>query len=347
MSLRTAVVSAVFSVCLSGCITVVDGHERALFYSAREGMKPDPVQAGWYWHAPWNGYQKYDLRWTSHAEEIHIHSKDGLHMNITLVSVVRPEAKALYQLHTDVGPDFYEHIVRPAVFAAARDAAAQFNHLEIATQTHELETSVRASLEEHLKGKHLELGEVAVQHFDLPPEVETAANKKATANQVLAAKEVDVKIAETDARIEQEKRRGAAEVTGLERKLRAQQDLDAANLAAQIEEAKRKAELVKVKADAEALAVTAKAEADAVKLKAEAEKFRVAAASQNLSENYVRLRALEVLGTSLASGNQRIYVAPTGKNGLPMYMGPFMNPFGAGLTDFGSASNTKDDRPVQ
>ena len=78
------------------------------------------------------------------------------------------------------------------------------------------------------------------------------------------------------------------------------------------------------------------------------EKARIAAASQNLSENYVRLRALEVLGTSLASSNQRIYVVPTGKNGLPMYMSPFMNPFGNGLSDFGqSASTSKEDRPVQ
>src|SRR5439155_25810318 len=95
MSLR---ILSLCLLCSSGCVTIVQGHERALYYSAREGMKPEPVPAGWYWHAPWNGYEKYDLRWTSHAEEIHIHSKDGLHMNITVVSVVRAEVDELYPL---------------------------------------------------------------------------------------------------------------------------------------------------------------------------------------------------------------------------------------------------------
>ena len=102
-------------------------------------------------------------------------------MNIDVVVVVRPAAQELFALHTEVGPDFYNDIVKPAVFAATRDASAKFNHMEIATQTHEMEEAIQQALVAHLVGKHLELGEVAIQHFDLPPEVEALANKKAEA----------------------------------------------------------------------------------------------------------------------------------------------------------------------
>ncbi len=336
---------AVGLVCLSlstGCATIVEGHERALFYSSKSGLAPETVPSGWHWHAPWNGYFKYDMRWDSHKEEIHIHSKDGLHMNIDVVVVVRPAALELFALHTEVGPDFYNDIVRPAVFAATRDASAKFNHMEIATQTHEMEQAIEQALIAHLAGKHLELGEVAIQHFDLPADVEAMANKKATGSQVLAAKEVDVKIAEADARIDSERRTGVVRAQGLERKLRAEQDLEAANIALQIEESKRKSEKVREEAEAEAITIKAKAEAEATRMRAEAEKIRIAASSQNLSPNYVRLQALEVLGKSISSGNTRMYVMPTGKDGLPMYFNPFMNPFGSSMTGMGAQ---EDDTP--
>src|SRR5438128_1485055 len=128
---------AVLSVSLaSGCATVVDGHERALFYSAHDGLSRASVSGRWHWHLPWNDYLTYDLR-----------------------------------------------------------------------------------------GKHVELSEVAVQHFDLPPEVEQAANRTASANQLLGAKDVELALAGREAKIEQEKRRGTLDALGLERRLRGEQEL--------------------------------------------------------------------------------------------------------------------------
>ena len=39
---------------LSGCATVVEGNERALFYSASHGLSRESVGSGWYWRLPWN-----------------------------------------------------------------------------------------------------------------------------------------------------------------------------------------------------------------------------------------------------------------------------------------------------
>src|SRR5262249_33210940 len=154
-----------------------------------------------------------------------------------------------YQLHTEVGPDFYHDVVRPALFAAARDASGLFGHLEIATQTHQVEEAIHRALLEHLQGKHIELSEVAIQHFELPPEVEKAANHKAEANQQLAAKSIELDLAKRNAEIEQEKKRGVIESQGLERKLRAEQELAQAEQQIRIEAEKRKADLEKVHAE--------------------------------------------------------------------------------------------------
>jgi len=343
MTYRTVLALLAVVAALSGCSTIVDGHERALYFSARDGMKEAPVSSGVYWHMPWNSYVTYDLRWVSHSENVHIHSRDGLHMDIDVVAVVRPKANELYKLHTDCGPNWYDEVVKPALFAATRDGTSNFNHLDIATQTHEVEAAIKKALQEHLEGKHLELSEVAIQHFDLPKEVEASANKKATSNQLLAAKEVDVKIAQTEARIDQERRRGQMESVGLEERLRAEQALAQAKAEAEIEEAKRRAAKIRNDAEADAIKTRAEADATAVRARAEAEKARIAATSINLSTNYVRLKALETLAGALSQGNTKLIVTPTGKDGLPLFFSPFLNPYSNQL--MGGMAAGPDDKP--
>jgi regulator of protease activity HflC (stomatin/prohibitin superfamily) len=313
---------------ISGCATVVEGHERALYFSASKGLAHEPVGSGWHWHWPWNDYITYDLRWTSHKEEIHIHSKDGLHMDIDVAVVVRPDPREIYALDVDVGPHFYDGVVKAAVFAAARDAAGKFDHMQIATNTHAVEEAIREALIDHLKGQHVEVSEVAIQHFDLPPDVELAANRKASERQLVGAKEVELALAERDAKIASQRTLGALETEGQARKLKAEQQLEEVHAQIQIEEEKRKADLAKAEAEAEATKVKAQADAVATKIKAEAERVRIQAVSQNLSPNYVRLQALEALANTLGADGNKIMVLPVGKDGLPGYFSPFMNPFG-------------------
>lgn len=72
----------VLAFAVAGCISTVGGNERALFYSAGASMQKQPVGAGWYVHLPWNRYVVYDLRWKEHHEQIHLHTKDGLHLDL-------------------------------------------------------------------------------------------------------------------------------------------------------------------------------------------------------------------------------------------------------------------------
>lgn len=303
-----------------GCfISTVGGHERALFYSAGGGLHARPVGPGWYFHLPWNHYEKYDLRWHEHSEQIHLHTKDGLHLDLDISVVVRPAPNEIFDLDVTAGHDYYSQLVKPALFAAVRDGGGQFNHLDVATHTHEVEQAMRAAILEHLKGRHIEVGEIAIQHFDLPPEVEHAANRTAASAQLIAAKKVDLELAQKDAEIIKEQRRGAIEADGLERQLRAEQELAAAQQQLQIEEAKRKSERERQEAEAEAVELKAQAEAKAVELAAEADRMR-------LTPAYVKLRALELLAAAMSNGKDKVLVLPAGTNGMPQFWAPFLNP---------------------
>jgi regulator of protease activity HflC (stomatin/prohibitin superfamily) len=314
---------------VSGCISVVDGHERALFFSAGGGMTKQPIGPGWYFHLPWNHYVMYDLRWKEHHEQIHLHTKDGLHLDVEIAVVVRPKLDEVYDLDITVGPDFYGQLVRPALFAAARDGGGQFNHLDVATRTHEVEQAMKAAIQDHLKGQHVEVAEIAIQHFDLPPEVEAAANRTAASAQLIAAKKVDLELAGKEADIAKEQRRGKIEADGLERKLRAEQDLAQAEQQLKIEEARRKAERERLEAEAEAEERKAQADAKATTIRAEAEKQRILDESIHLTPNYLRLQAVHALATALTAA--KLVVVPVGPNGLPSFFAPFLNPLGGAL----------------
>jgi regulator of protease activity HflC (stomatin/prohibitin superfamily) len=323
---------AIALVCSTGCATIVAGNERAIYYPANGQVHRFPVGAGWHSHWPWNTFVVYDMRWTSHVEQIHIHSKDGLHMDIDVASVTRPRPSELYELDRDVGPDFYDSLVKPAVFAATRDATAHFDHMAIATETHQVEKAIQAALETHLQGQHLDVAEIAIQHFELPQEVEAAINRKAALGRLLAAKEVDLKLAESDAKIDQARRAAEAETAGIEQRLRSEQALAHAQRDLAIAEAQAKAKRVEAETDADVKRVEAEGEAAATKARADAERVRIAAESTHLTPDYIRLHAIDALAKSFEGPNTKVYVLPTGKNGLPGYFLPFLNPYGKTLT---------------
>jgi regulator of protease activity HflC (stomatin/prohibitin superfamily) len=325
----------------TGCATIVEGNERALYFDSHTGMHHDSVGSGWHWHWPWNTYTTYDLRWTSHQEAIHIHSKDGLHMDIDVAVVIRPKSDQLFELDRDVGPNYYEGLVKPAVFAATRDATAKFNHMEIATQTHEVEGAILAALRVHLDDQHIEVDEIAIQHFELPQLVEDAVNRKAALGQLLAAKDVDLKLTQSDGEIDRAKNRGIVESAGLVKRLQNEQELGQAKIELEITQAKSEAKRAEVETEVEAQKLRAEGEAHAIRVLAAANHAKVQSESQSLTPNYVRLKALEALSAAVSGPNAHVYVLPTGKNGMPSYFTPFLNPFGKELSGLSMAGKNE------
>lgn len=322
---------ALVAMTTTGCVSVVRGNERALLYKASGATAKASVGPGWYFRMPWNKYVKYDTRWKRHEEQIDVRTKDGLHVKATIAIVVRPKVAELYALDQTLGPNFYEQVVRPSLFASARDTSGEFNHLEAATHTHDVETKIKAQLLARLRGQSVDIGEVAIQHFDLPAEVQQAADRTAAAAQLIGAKQVDLDLAQKQADLEKAQRRGRLEAEGIERQLKADQELAAAEQQLKIEEARRKSERQRQEAAAEATVLKADADAKAMLLMADAEKQRIAAASAKLTPNYIRLQAIEALGAAMSGPNTKVIVLPTGKNGLPGFFAPFLNPLGDSL----------------
>ncbi|HVO30969.1 MAG TPA: hypothetical protein VMV18_09540, partial [bacterium] len=134
-----------------------------------------------------------------------------------------------------------------------------------------------------------------------------------------------IDLASRDAEVAQTKKRGALEEIGLEKKLKAEQDLADAKAQEQIEQAKAQVEKTR-----------AESEATSARIRAEGEKQRIAAIAGALTPNYVRLQALDALARATAGSGAKTIVVPTTKDGLPAIYAPFLNPYGGALSDLGA-----------
>ena len=154
-----------------------------------------------YWHWPWNEYITHDLRWTLRKEKVDITSKDGLHLNIDVAVTVRPDLRDLYSVETELGPKYYENVVRSAMFGGTRAAAARFTNFEMVTRPKEFEHAIQGDVLELLAGKRVEVSKVAIEHLDLPADVVEAANRAANAKMMVAAREAERELAEREGKL--------------------------------------------------------------------------------------------------------------------------------------------------
>jgi regulator of protease activity HflC (stomatin/prohibitin superfamily) len=214
------------------------------------------------------------------------------------------------------------------MFGGVRAAAARFSNVEMVTKPKEFEHAIRQDVMQLLTGKRVEVSEVAIEHLDLPPDVINAANRAAAAKQLAVAREAELALAEREGKLALAKAQATLETQGLERRLKAEQDLAQATIQIRIEAEQRKAEVARAQAESDALTIRAEADARATTVRAEAERKRIQAVSQNLSPSYVRIQAIEALSKHVSGSGTKIMVLPVGKDGLPSYLAPFLNPFG-------------------
>ncbi len=143
----------------------------------------------------------YDTRWKTESENVDILSFDDLHMNVEVALRLRPRANELYQLHQEVGPQYYREVVQQQFRAVSRDVFGKYKYNEIAKKSIEIQNTILQLLRAAIDGKHLELHTVEIKHVEYPALVARAADEKLATEQRLKQKEFELKIAEKDAEI--------------------------------------------------------------------------------------------------------------------------------------------------
>jgi regulator of protease activity HflC (stomatin/prohibitin superfamily) len=174
---------------LTGCAgTMVEpGHRGLLFDPKNGGLQQEVLKPGYHRHS--NCFMSsvcarvddFDVTYSRKTEEIETHSLEGLPLHLKLTIVYRPIIAELYQLDTEIGPNYYDEVIGPEFRSASRGVFARHSYLELQKKNEPIENEVEAEVRRRASGRHVEISSVLLEAVTYAPEIEKAVRDRLVA----------------------------------------------------------------------------------------------------------------------------------------------------------------------
>jgi regulator of protease activity HflC (stomatin/prohibitin superfamily) len=323
----------------TGCAgyTVNPGHRALLFDPGNNGIRPEVIKPGWvntdcsiFTH-PFTPSDKcprvddFDVTYQTSASQFHVISKEGLPMDVQIAVTYRPIVAELYLLDTEIGKHYFDKVIGPEFRNAAIGVFSKESYQDLQRQNGDIEAKIQKRLQDRLKGKHLEVSGVFIQHVtydnaileqqqrEVVSRQELQTSKQLRANKYEEEKQrlqlqTETKELEIDAQkklvaAETEKRKLELNALAEQKKLQMATDLEVAKLDAQknaeSEKTRIESELRNKKAQKELTIEQAQIE----KMKAEAEAATQVAAARGESTARLALARATAAENAAAAAN--------------------------------------------
>jgi regulator of protease activity HflC (stomatin/prohibitin superfamily) len=127
----------------------------------------------------WNSVITYDTRVHEMKEQLNVLSSNGLTLRVDASVRFRPDVEKLFQLQTQIGPDYDQKVVAPIVRSEARKVFGRYQPEEIySSKREEIERQIYEEVTKALVGKHVVVEAVLVRDVILPESIQTAIADK-------------------------------------------------------------------------------------------------------------------------------------------------------------------------
>jgi regulator of protease activity HflC (stomatin/prohibitin superfamily) len=167
------------------------GHRGLRFDPYSDGLKHEILQPGrhglgWCFLRDCGRIDDFDVTYSSRHEQLSTTSAEGLSMDIQLSVIFRPIVAELYELDSEVGPNYYEEVVGPEFRSAARGVFAQHSYTELAARNEKIEDEIEQQVRRRIRGKHVEIASVTLESVVYAPEISNALRAKIVGEQEAA-----------------------------------------------------------------------------------------------------------------------------------------------------------------
>ncbi len=197
------------------CGSTVKAGEIGLFWKpfgfSDIGLHKEPVLSGFYWLYPWNDIYTYSTQWNAYKEKVDVLTNDDLKIDVQAVVIMRPIRDEVYQLHIEVGPEYYRSIVQPEFRASIRNVVSHHQMIQISKNSAVLAKDIKSAVIERTKGKHIEVFDVILDDVEYSPNMLHAIEAKLTKQQELEQQKYELEIAEKNIEIAKKKAKADAE----------------------------------------------------------------------------------------------------------------------------------------
>jgi regulator of protease activity HflC (stomatin/prohibitin superfamily) len=288
MRVENALFCALFLAAAGCASTVVEpGHRGLLFDPKHGGLAHGVLQPGYYKHSGSARIEDFDITYSTHKEDIHTTSQEGLTLDLRLALIYRPVISELYELDTEIGLNYYDEVVGPEFRSAARGVFARHSYLDLMRNNEKIEDEIEVELRRRIRGKHVEISSITMEAVGYAPEIARAVQAKLVGEQ------------------EAIRQKAALESESIRRKAELEHQAEQAKLEA--DAAIRSKHTERALAEEQAAIDKVTAENDTFKAKAEAEQRKYlaqahAAEQRAVSPLEVMIHAYDALGKLGGSG---------------------------------------------
>lgn len=194
--------------------TTIDfGQKGVIFRTFGGGIDKKKIfNQGFHFIAPWNKIFKYDVKIQENNTTMEVLSKNGLTIKVDVSYWYKPKEDRLPLLHDEVGPNYHEKIVNPAIRSATREVIGKYLPEELySTKREVIEDEIMNRTRKSIADKHILLDDVLIRDVTLPLSLQEAIEKKLKQEQIALEYEFRLEAAQKEAERLRIEARGKAE----------------------------------------------------------------------------------------------------------------------------------------
>ncbi len=176
--LISLVALTVLAAASSGCVRVDSGGAGVL-WTITGGTQPEVFGEGIHIVAPWNRMVVYDVRAQDRLEQMQMITSNGLNVGLEVSLRFRPVGTNVPKLHAEIGPAYYDRILKPVLRAVTRDVVGQYTPEDIySLKREEVANKIHSSLAAAALEKHINVEAVLIRNIVLPDKLRQAIEGK-------------------------------------------------------------------------------------------------------------------------------------------------------------------------
>ncbi len=162
-------------------VTIDAGEAGVLWKRFAGGVVTDeaPLGEGFHIVAPWNEVIVYEVRQQELYEKMKVLSSNGLDILLETSTWYLPKANELGKLHQQIGENYLERIIKPALRSAARSVVGRYTPEQLYSSKRDvIQNEIFEETRIILEDQFIQLNEVLVRDVTLPPTIKDAIERK-------------------------------------------------------------------------------------------------------------------------------------------------------------------------
>jgi len=188
---------------LSKSTVTIDAGEAGVLWKRFDGgvvTDQPPLGEGFHVVAPWNTVIVYEVRQQELFEKMKVLSSNGLDIILETSAWYLPKSNQLGKLHQDIGENYLDRVIKPALRSAARSVVGRYTPEQLyASKRDIIQSEIFDETKKILDKQYIQLNELLVRDVTLPATIKEAIERKLKQEQASLEYEFRLVTAEKEA----------------------------------------------------------------------------------------------------------------------------------------------------